>query len=75
MKKQPIEYVVFLWDEEIGRAMAVSEAQAINNLRFTNKGPLGMWEEGSDEGYSATPAVVLNFWENNAKAPTKRARK
>lgn len=73
--KKPIEYAVFFCDEEVGRTMAVSPAQAINNFRFTNGGALGMWQEGTADGYSAFPTVALKFWEENARCRQEESKK
>lgn len=75
MKKTPIEYVVMWCGREVGRTMAVSEAQAINNYRFTNGGPLEMFKEGSKDGYSAISAILLEFRQNNAISEKKRKAK
>lgn len=61
MKQNTIEYTVFHYGEEVGKTMAVSEKQAINNYRYSNIGILGMYEEGDSYGYSAIATVVLKF--------------
>ena len=71
MKKTPIEWVVFWCGEEVGRTMAVSEAQAINNYRFTHRGVLGMWKDDDLECYSAVAAIVLEFRKLTPAPPVK----
>jgi hypothetical protein len=61
MKHQSVEYTIFCNGVEVGKRMAVSEKQAINNYRYSELGTLRMWEEGDSKGYSAVPTVVLKF--------------
>lgn len=61
MNQQSVEYTIFCNGVEVGKRMAVSEKQAINNYRYSEFGVLGMWKEGNSDGYSAVPTVVLKF--------------
>jgi hypothetical protein len=59
MKKKPIEYVVYKYGSEIARTMAVSSIQAINNVRYSRRGIIGMWQEDDAYAYKAVPSVVI----------------
>ena len=61
MARDSIEYVVFKNGYEVGRTRAVSEIQAINNVRFSTIGILGMSQEYDSSAYKAIASIVLEF--------------